>query len=358
MKHKLSCFALLSMFSTYATAQSNVTLYGVLDEAIAFANNAGGSHTVQTIDSYHWNTAFGIKGTEDLGGGLKALFDVTSYFDVSNGKQFSSSTFFSGGSWVGLSKSEYGTVTAGRHYDYSVFLLGNTPGYNSTFSFTPANADHMGGGYLDNSVTYRSPTLQGFTFSGMYALPGGSTDASNRGRGFSFSLTYAGDRFRAAAVATKINGVNFTPTLAGMKTFLGQQVTPYRSFAVDSQDIYGASASYKVTENLTGEVGYTYVAFKGFGEYESIRSATVAAVYAFQPDLKLTVGYGRDGIGSGRLSNYSLFLDKFLSKRTDVYVGTSLAASSGATQSAVLFPLAPSSTTRQLAVAVGIRHFF
>jgi outer membrane protein OmpU len=358
MKKNAVCLAVLSLLSTCALAQSSVTLYGVLDEAIVYANNAGGASTVQMLDSFHWNTVFGIKGTEDLGGGWQAIFDLASYFNLSNGKQFRSDTFFSRSAWVGLSKEQYGAVTLGHHNDYSVLLLANSPGFNSTFSQTPGNADHMAGGYLNNAITYRSPTVAGFTFLGLYALPGGASDTYNRGRGFSVALTYAGDRLRAAAVATKINGTNFTATLAGMKTFLGQQVTPFRSYAVVSQNIYGASVSYKVADKWTAGLSYTDVAFAGFGQYESVRSATADVIYEFQPDLKFTLGYGRDALGSGRLSNYSLFTDKFLSKRTDIYLGVSLAVASGATQSAVLFPLTPSSTNRQLAVAGGLRVFF
>lgn len=358
MKKNVVCLAVLSLLSAGALAQSSLTLYGALDEAVVYANNAGGAHTVQMLDSYHWNTAFGIKGTEELGGGLKAIFDLGSYFNLSNGKQFRSDTFFSRSAWVGLSKAEYGTVTLGHHNDYSVLLLGNSPGFNSTFSQTPGNADHMAGGYLNNAITYRSPTAAGFTFSGLYALPGGASDTYNRGRAFSFALSYEGEKLRAAAVATKIKGVNFTPTLAGMKTFLGQSVTPYRSYAVDSQDIYGASASYKIADKWTAGLSYTDVAFAGFGQHESMRSATADVIYEFQPDLKFTLGYARDALGPGRLSNYSFFIDKFLSKRTDIYLGISLAVASGATQSAVLFPLTPSSTNKQFAIATGVRTFF
>ncbi|PRX27317.1 outer membrane protein OmpU [Paraburkholderia sp. BL18I3N2] len=358
MKKNVACFAVSSLLSISALAQSSVTLYGALDEAVVYANNARGAHTMQMLDSYHWNTAFGVNGTEDLGGGLKAIFDLASYFNLSNGKMFRSDTFFSRSAWVGLSKDEYGKVTFGHHNDYSILLLANSPGFNSTFSQTPANADHIGGGYLNNAITYRSPTMSGFTFSALYALPGGTSDTYNRGRAFSFALIYEGKRLRAATVATKIKGVNFTPTLAGMKTFLEQTVTPYRSYAVDSQNIYGASASYTIADKWTAGLSYTDVAFAGFGKYESLRSATADVIYEFQPDLKSTLGYARDALGSGRLSNYSLFIDKFLSKRTDIYLGVSLAVASGATQSAVLFPLTPSSTNRQLAVAAGLRTFF
>lgn len=358
MRRNAVCLVALFLMSTQAMAQSNVTLYGAIDEAMVYANNAGGGSVVQVLDSFHWNTVFGIRGTEDLGGGLKAVFDLASYFNLSNGKQFRADTFFSRSAWVGLSKEQYGTLTFGHHNDFSVLLLTNSPGFNATFSQTPANADHMAGGYLNNAISYRSPTVAGFTFSGLYALPGGASDTYNRGRGLSFAVSYADERLRAAIAATKINGVNFTPTLAGMKSFLGQTVTPYRSFAVDSQNIYGAGASYKIFDKWTVGMSFTDVAFAGFGKYESIRSATVDVIYDIEPDLKLTLGYGRDALGSGRLSNYSLFLDKFLSKRTDIYVGVSLATASGATQSAVLFPLTPSTTNHQFAVATGIRTFF
>lgn len=348
----------LFLLSSSALAQSNVTLYGAIDEAVVYSNNSGGGSVVQLLDSYHWNTVFGMRGTEDLGGGLKVVFDLASYFNLSNGKLFRSDTFFSRSAWVGLSKAEYGTLTFGHHNDFSVLLLGNSPGFNSTFSQTPANADHMAGGYVNNSASYRSPTFGGFTFFALYALPGGASDTYNRGRAMSFALSYADERLKAAIVGTKINGVNFTPTLAGMKTFLGQTVTPYRPFAVDSQNIYGASASYKFADKWTAGLSYTDVAFAGFGQYESIRSGTADVIYDFQPDLKITLGYGRSALGSGRLSNYSLFVDKFLSKRTDIYVGASFVTSSGATQSAVLFPLTPSTTNRQFAVATGIRTFF
>ncbi|CAG9243235.1 Outer membrane protein (Porin) [Paraburkholderia unamae] len=358
VKAKFAIAAALLGVSAGAMAQSSVTLFGVLDEALVYANNAGGGATVQMLDSYHWNTMWGLEGTDDLGGGLKANFYLANYFNLSNGQNFNSESFFYGGAWVGLSKEEYGAVTFGRHYDYSVYLLPNMPGVNATLAQTPGNLDHTGGGYLNNALSYTSPTFGGVTFSGLYALPGGATDPFNTGRAFSLSLTYRGSRLRAAAVATKINGAYVTPTLAGMNTFLGQDVIPYAKVHVDSQNIYGLSASYDLTSKFTVQASYTDVAFAGFNQYESLRTATASAVYAFAPDLKLTGAYQYAALESGDMNTYSLFLDYFLSKQTDVYAAAHYAQAGGASQSAVLFTLAPSSTSRQVAVAVGIRHFF
>lgn len=57
------------LISSTALAQSNVTIYGAIDEAVVYSNNAGGGSVVQMLDSYHWNTVFGFRGTEDLGAG-------------------------------------------------------------------------------------------------------------------------------------------------------------------------------------------------------------------------------------------------------------------------------------------------
>ncbi|VVE10251.1 porin [Pandoraea terrigena] len=359
MKNRIILAIFMLCASVSAAAQSSVTLYGVLDEALVYSNNAGGASVVQMLDSYHWNTMWGLKGTEDLGGGLKANFELTNYFNISNGSLYlNNSTLFYGAAWAGLSDEKWGAVTLGRHYDYSILLLSKMPGVNATFAQTPGNLDHTGGGYLDNAISYTSPSYDGFSVAGMYALPGGTSDALYSGRAFSLSATYYGARLSVAAVVTKINGALITPTLAGMNTLLGQGVTPFARYRVDSQNIYGISAQYRFTDKIVGQASFTDVALVGFGESESVRTASVSGVYTIAPDLKLTAGYQHSGLGSGGLNLYSLFLDKFLSKRTDIYVAAHFAQAGGASQSAVLFTLAPSSTNRQLAVATGVRHSF
>ena len=72
MKKSLIALAVMAV-SGAAMAQSTVTLYGILDASIGRVNN--GTVTQTKIDSGNLNTTrFGIKGTEDLGGGLKANF--------------------------------------------------------------------------------------------------------------------------------------------------------------------------------------------------------------------------------------------------------------------------------------------
>jgi len=69
-----------------AQAQSSVTLYGTLDEAAVYFNNAGHGSVVQMqggdLDANRW----GLKGQEDLGGGLKAIFTLENGFEVNTGQ--------------------------------------------------------------------------------------------------------------------------------------------------------------------------------------------------------------------------------------------------------------------------------
>ena len=68
-----------------ASAQSSVTLYGLIDSGITYTNNVGGSGRVALASGNISGSRFGLRGTEDLGGGLKAVFVIENGFNVNNG---------------------------------------------------------------------------------------------------------------------------------------------------------------------------------------------------------------------------------------------------------------------------------
>lgn len=74
------------MFSASAFAQSNVTLYGVIDEGINYTNNVGGEHLTEMASGFAQGSRWGLRGTEDLGGGIKALFQLENGFNASTGR--------------------------------------------------------------------------------------------------------------------------------------------------------------------------------------------------------------------------------------------------------------------------------
>src|ERR1700760_315613 len=95
-----------------AHAQSSVTLYGLIDESVQYVNNAtprGGSF-VGLVGGNLQGNRFGLKGTEDLGGGLKAIFQLENGFDINTGKLGQGGLMFGRQAYVGLTGDTWGTV--------------------------------------------------------------------------------------------------------------------------------------------------------------------------------------------------------------------------------------------------------
>ena len=102
----ISCFS-LTMLSTasIAQAQSSVTLYGEIDDALAYYNNVGHASLVTMQGADLTTNQWGIKGKEDLGGGFQAIFNLENGFDINTGKLRQGGREFGKNAWVGLSST-------------------------------------------------------------------------------------------------------------------------------------------------------------------------------------------------------------------------------------------------------------
>jgi len=119
--------AILFVFCpTPASAQTSVTLYGVIDEGINYTNNVGRGHVYELASGDAQGSRWGLKGAEELGGGLKAIFQLENGFDVSSGRFNQGGRMFGRQAFVGLSADSYGTLTFGRQYDSVVDYLAQT----------------------------------------------------------------------------------------------------------------------------------------------------------------------------------------------------------------------------------------
>ncbi len=76
-----SCLCMTPAFS-----QSSITLYGIIDSGLTYASNEGGSHNIREDDGIYYGNRWGLKGTEDLGGGLSAIFQLENGFSLGTGK--------------------------------------------------------------------------------------------------------------------------------------------------------------------------------------------------------------------------------------------------------------------------------
>ncbi|MBJ9654376.1 porin [Burkholderia multivorans] len=85
MKKAFVCLASPFVLASAAHAQSSVTLYGLLDVGLSYVSNEVGGHAFKAEDSIWTPSLWGIRGVEDLGGGYKTLFDLSSQFAVNSG---------------------------------------------------------------------------------------------------------------------------------------------------------------------------------------------------------------------------------------------------------------------------------
>lgn len=374
-----SCIAVLTLCSASAQAQSAITLYGVLDQGIDFTNNAGGQRTYKMQSADISGERWGLKGTEDLGGGLSAIFTLESGFDSTNGTAKQGGRMFGRQAFVGLSDKRLGTVTFGRQYDSLVdFVSGLTAGGNwagGTASH-PYDNDNTGNSFrIDNAVKYTSPSFDGLTFTGTYAFSNQTTGFSDN-REYSIGAQYLRGPLTVAAAFVNVNrpGMNMQGALASDST----------NFVASHQRIWGGGVNYQINLVTLGLVythsdvnrpeGAAYATAAG-QSVDSMKfdNVEINARYQMTPAFSTGLAYtytqasvARDGDKpSPKWHQLSGIADYNLSKRTDVYAllgyqrragdatGTSL-------DTALINGVAagPSSNRGQVVGRVGVRHLF
>ena len=112
MKWKLLGSAIgLMAASAAAHAQSSVTLYGVIDDGLTFVSNQGGHHAYRMDDSISQGDRFGFRGAEDLGGGLKAIFNLEGGFNPNTGASRQGGLEFGRQAYIGLQSDRFGTFS-------------------------------------------------------------------------------------------------------------------------------------------------------------------------------------------------------------------------------------------------------
>ncbi|WP_322047611.1 porin [Paraburkholderia sp. J67] len=177
--HPLIGAALLG-FATTGFAQSSVSLYGIIDtgvEYISHANAAGQSVVRMPSVTGEFPSRWGIRGTEDLGAGYKALFVLESGFNVSNGTMGQGGRLFGRQSWVGI-ESPYGTLSFGRQYTMTYLAVLDADLLGPNIYGLPSLDAYIPNGRADNSVAWRSK-FGGLTVGAMYSFGRDSAGTGN-----------------------------------------------------------------------------------------------------------------------------------------------------------------------------------
>ena len=180
-----------------AHAQSSVTLYGTIDTAVTFVHNANAAGQNQWSVGNASNgdlsgTRWGLKGQEDLGGGLKAIFQLENGFNPSTGGLGQGGRLFGRQAFVGLTADQYGTFTLGRQYDPLVDLVQGITADNyfgSTFATAGDVDNYDNSSRTNNAIKYVSPVFSGLQVEGMYAF-GGVAGQTGSGQTWSAAAAY------------------------------------------------------------------------------------------------------------------------------------------------------------------------
>ncbi len=248
MKRQLIAAIVSSATATVAApafAQSSVTLYGVIDEGVDYTNNvANGARrgsVYELASGYAQGSRWGLKGAEDLGGGLKAVFQLENGFDVNNGRFGQGGTMFGRQAFVGLSANRFGTLTFGRQYDsvvdYLAPVTANGAWAGTLFSH-PFDNDNTDNTFrVNNAVKYASPEIAGLQFGGMYGFSNSSNFSNNRA--YSFGTSYDYGPLHVAAGYLQLNSnVNAAAANAAGAVSLDTVLIAAR------QRVFGAGLSY------------------------------------------------------------------------------------------------------------------
>jgi len=416
MKKSLLAAAVLSAVSFGAHADG-VELYGVLDVAVASISNGlsiddnfpsgysltGGvspstaKSVTGLITGGIQGSRWGIKGSEDLGGGMKAIFNLESGISITNGSvlngfqsKVDGSTYnnsasslngqlFGRTAWVGLSDAELGSIKFGRQYNVITDVSGAFDPVQNANLFSPTgNSGTRGGGAgatensrQDNSVKYNGKTGN-VSYTAMYKF-GGIAGSTSAGSSYGFQLGYAAGDFETQVAFSQANDVVTLNTAATTTTATG---------ILQNDKAYIVGVKYKFNPMLTGKASYqrytvdnpsnptlssSFTSYYGYNlasvaaRNNSSQSVTVASIggdYKLSDKLGLYVGYYSlnydavtalsTGVTTASFSeNYtSLLLDYNLSKRTDVYLGGMQVNPSRSTLTSVNI------------VAAGLRHKF
>jgi len=376
-----------------AYAQSSVTIYGVVDVPVEYVNNQAPSAPVINpitgavtrqpgANKFSLEAAggmsgsrWGIRGVEDLGTGLKALFVLESGFAADSGQITRAGTMFGRLAFVGLQSDRLGQITLGRQNTSMYETLGNFMPAKFAPLFEPSVALLGGtasGGGLDNAVKYTA-VAGAFTAKAHYSFGAGLskfglTPVAGGGAGetpghFRDDTAYgAGLMYLGAGLGLAATYDQWNPAVTPGSTGTSKKLALAASYEVgrikwmagyrwgQNKDAAGntlvrdnfwwTGVNYSATSALTLTLGYYY------DDRKTLRTNAV------QPDVKPVNPW-----------QLNFIADYAFSKRTDVYLTVGYARNSGLNLDSPAIGFANGAflgegKNSQTGVAAGIRHKF
>lgn len=371
MKCKFLVMSAAWLAGSGAYAQSSVTLYGVADVGLEYLNHAVAStgtvspgaagHDLWALQSGNQSgSRWGVRGVEDLGGGLKSVFLLESGFNIDTGTMGQGGRLFGRSAYLGL-QSGWGQLTFGRH---------TTPFYDFGVTYDPmaiasrysvgAQDPYMGGARADNSAKYTG-NFGGLSVSGLYSFNSNNQEVAGNftnGRSYSVSASYAAGPFTFGAIYDQSN----RSAAAALSTnSLIRRAAAAAIYSLGAAKVY---AGYRYAHAFNGAT------LPGVALANTVSNlAWLGAAYQVTPALSVTGSAYYQNLRESNAGNpwqFVALVDYALSKRTDVYTTVSYALNRGksnlgvngfndqlGTSSEAVRPGA-----NQFGAVVGLRHKF
>lgn len=351
MKKQYLAALLAGVGSVAAHAQSSVTLYGLIDTYVEAINHASakGGEVVQEGSGGLSNSRFGMRGTEDLGGGNSAFFDLEAGFNSNDGTFATSGTLFNRTAAVGIANNSYGAISAGLQYTamYDTLIRYDPMGYAPNYTWFPTTGssdDFSFKARLNNTLKYVGH-FDGVTATADYSF-GGDVGSLQSDAAYGAALAYDIGTFSAAVAYDYRNGTITT----------GGAWTKTSNWSASALDVLGpvtlmGGYEHYLNEPVTGPSVVAALAFAG------VR-------YQVTPAFKLTTAYYYQINDTAKVSNAWMGVidgDYALSKDTDLYATLGYAESTrngNGSYTPVGVTDATAFAAEQTGITLGIRHRF
>jgi predicted porin len=355
MKKSLLALAVLGAFAGVASAQSSVTLYGTVDLNGRYVKADGQDRRVSLSQDGINSSQLGFRGVEDLGGGLKAGFNLLAGVNADTGT--TNSKFFNRRATVSLF-SNMGELRLGRDYtptfwNLTIFDAFGTNGLGSSLNVR----NGYGGTRQDNSIGYFLPgNMGGFYGQAMVSASEGGTTADRPGRHISGRLGFAAGPFDIAGAygETKFRAP-FAPGAGG-------------GVGGGSIGVIIPAGDTQKTWNIGGSWDFGFMKLMALYDHEKIPDAkedmgSISAVIPFG-QAEVHVGYDRakingDSFSSQTVEQFKATFQYNVSKRTALYTTGSFLKNKDDTR--ITLPTNAGLTDSggdSKGFEIGLRHFF
>jgi predicted porin len=376
MKKSLIALAALSTIAGSAFAQSSVSIYGVLDASEYRSQSNGHAYTAFNTKTTA-TSRIGLKGTEDLGSGLKASFNLEEEVSLATGGTGSTSTGAGAGSFnratnVGLESSQFGGLTLGRQAApiyaaaagkdaLGINSLGLLNYYVATHAVGAANSvtgsaanANIGGqatsgtsaGIYNAGVGYATPVIYGFQAK-VFTTPGSGTTSINSGEQQQALLSYVGYGFDLTAATGKQKNISATTPSVVIPT------------TAQTEQLYVGKYTYGP---VVATLGLSQLRYANPAVNHNSDITTAGLKYAYSNNTTLGISWteAKDKtVGANKSTTTGLYASYALSPRTNVYGLAGFTQNKGAaTTTAIYGGSATDAAHTADSYAVGIKHTF